>query len=90
MQQQVVRTQCWNYPCAGEFRGVVNAFRGIVAREGTRGLFAGYGSFLLRDLPFDAIEFVAYEQLKKAYAVRVPASIILAPETNCVADQVMG
>ena len=48
---------------------MVNAFRGIVAREGTRGLFAGYGSFLLRDLPFDAIEFVAYEQLKKAYAV---------------------
>ena len=44
--------------------------RGILAREGGRGLFAGYGSFLLRDLPFDAIEFVAYEQLKKAYRVR--------------------
>jgi solute carrier family 25 S-adenosylmethionine transporter 26 len=41
-----------------------------VAKEGTRGLFAGYGSFLLRDLPFDAIEFVAYEQLKKAWKVR--------------------
>lgn len=38
-------------------------------REGARGLFAGYGSFLLRDLPFDAIEFMAYEQLKKAYKV---------------------
>ena len=44
--------------------------RGILAREGGRGLFAGYGSFLLRDLPFDAIEFVAYEQLKQAYRVR--------------------
>ena len=43
--------------------------RGIASREGTRGLFAGYGSFLLRDLPFDAIEFVAYEQLKKTYKV---------------------
>ncbi len=43
--------------------------RGIIQREGTRGLFAGYGSFLLRDLPFDAIEFVAYEQLKLAYKV---------------------
>ncbi len=30
-------------------------------------MFAGYGSFMLRDLPFDAIEFVAYEQLKKAW-----------------------
>ena len=38
--------------------------RAIVAREGLRGLYAGYGAFLLRDLPFDAIEFVAYEQLK--------------------------
>ena len=54
---------------AGEFRGAINAIRGIVAKEGTRGLFAGYGSFLLRDLPFDAIEFVAYEQLKKAWKV---------------------
>ena len=35
-----------------------------------KGLFAGYGSFLLRDLPFDAIEFVAYEQLKSMYKVR--------------------
>lgn len=33
-----------------------------------RGLYAGYGAFLLRDLPFDAIEFVAYEQLRKAAA----------------------
>lgn len=30
-------------------------------------MFAGYGSFIIRDLPFDAIEFVAYEQLKKAW-----------------------
>jgi Mitochondrial carrier protein len=40
--------------------------RSIVAREGVRGLYAGYGAFLLRDLPFDAIEFVAYEQLRAA------------------------
>jgi len=55
---------------AGEFRGALQAVRGILGREGVRGLFAGYGSFLLRDLPFDAIEFVAYEQLKKSYKVR--------------------
>jgi hypothetical protein len=40
--------------------------RSIVAREGARGLYAGYGAFLLRDLPFDAIEFVAYEQASTA------------------------
>ena len=43
--------------------------KSIVSREGARGLYAGYGSFLLRDLPFDAIEFVSYEQLKRAYTV---------------------
>lgn len=38
--------------------------RMVLSREGLRGLYAGYGAFLLRDLPFDAIEFVTYEQLK--------------------------
>lgn len=51
----------------GEFKHAAIALRTIIAREGARGIFAGYGSFLLRDLPFDAIEFVAYEQLKKTY-----------------------
>ena len=31
-------------------------------------MYAGYGAFLLRDLPFDAIEFVVYEQLKTGYS----------------------
>ena len=41
--------------------------KNILSKEGMRGLYAGYGSFLLRDLPFDAIEFVTYEQIRKAY-----------------------
>jgi solute carrier family 25 (mitochondrial S-adenosylmethionine transporter), member 26 len=53
---------------SGEFAAAMTAVRSILAREGARGMFAGYGSFLLRDIPFDAIEFVAYEQLKRAYA----------------------
>jgi len=52
----------------GEFKGAITAVRSILAKEGLRGLYAGYGAFLLRDLPFDAIEFVAYEQLRKAAA----------------------
>ena len=45
----------------------MTAVKSILAKEGARGMYAGYGSFLLRDLPFDAIEFLAYEQLRKAY-----------------------
>lgn len=41
---------------AGEFKHAWRALTHIVTKEGRRGIFAGYGSFLLRDLPFDAIE----------------------------------
>lgn len=50
-----------------EFTRALDAIRTILSREGFKGLYAGYGAFMLRDLPFDAIEFVAYEQLKRAY-----------------------
>jgi solute carrier family 25 S-adenosylmethionine transporter 26 len=56
----------------GEFGSATGAVRAILAKEGLRkGLYAGYGSFLLRDLPFDAIEFIAYEQAKSAYKAMV-------------------
>ena len=38
--------------------------RTLLRRDGlVRGLYAGYGAFLLRDLPFDAIEFWAFDTL---------------------------
>ncbi|PSC68296.1 putative S-adenosylmethionine carrier chloroplastic isoform X1 [Micractinium conductrix] len=52
----------------GEFKHAFTALRTIIAKEGRRGMFAGYGSFLLRDLPFDAIEFGAYETSKTLYS----------------------
>ncbi|KAL0352493.1 UNVERIFIED_CONTAM: putative S-adenosylmethionine carrier 2, chloroplastic [Sesamum calycinum] len=65
----------------GQFVSAPDAVRLIVAKEGFRGLYAvsitlhnaefldkiGYGSFLLRDLPFDAIQFCIYEQLRIGY-----------------------
>ncbi|KAK7391211.1 hypothetical protein VNO78_19623 [Psophocarpus tetragonolobus] len=51
----------------GQYRSAPDAVRLIVANEGFKGLFAGYGSFLLRDLPFDAIELCIYEQLRIGY-----------------------
>ncbi|WCJ41182.1 S-adenosylmethionine carrier 1 [Euphorbia peplus] len=51
----------------GQFTSAPNAVRVIVAKEGFKGLYAGYGSFLLRDLPFDAIQFCLYEQLRIGY-----------------------
>ncbi|CAN6180194.1 unnamed protein product [Urochloa humidicola] len=51
----------------GQFKTAPDAVRLIVAKEGIKGLYAGYGSFLLRDLPFDAIQFCIYEQLRIGY-----------------------
>ncbi|GLJ18106.1 hypothetical protein SUGI_0319770 [Cryptomeria japonica] len=51
----------------GQFAYAPEALRLIVAKEGVRGLYAGYGSFLLRDLPFDALQFCLYEQLRIGY-----------------------
>ena len=49
----------------GQFTSARGAVWQIASREGIAGgLFAGFGSFLLRDLPFDAIEFASYEQMK--------------------------
>ncbi|XP_010526619.1 PREDICTED: S-adenosylmethionine carrier 1, chloroplastic/mitochondrial [Tarenaya hassleriana] len=51
----------------GQFTSAPDAVRLIASKEGFRGLYAGYGSFLLRDLPFDAIQFCIYEQLRLGY-----------------------
>ncbi|XP_051127141.1 S-adenosylmethionine carrier 1, chloroplastic/mitochondrial [Andrographis paniculata] len=51
----------------GQFASAPDAVRLIASKEGFRGLYAGYGSFLLRDLPFDAIQFCLYEQLRIGY-----------------------
>ena len=45
----------------GEFSSLLGAIQGVVAQQGVRGgLYAGWASLMLRDLPFDVIEFVAY------------------------------
>ncbi|KAL2907277.1 S-adenosylmethionine carrier 1 chloroplastic/mitochondrial [Bienertia sinuspersici] len=53
----------------GQFGSAPDAVRLIVSKEGFKGLYAGYRSFLLRDLPFDAIQFCLYEQLRLGYKI---------------------
>ncbi|CAL5219650.1 g1530 [Coccomyxa viridis] len=74
----------------GEFGGAATAVRNILKREGMKGLFAGYGSFLLRDLPFDAIEFVAYEQLKSMYKASLRAGSSGRTELKATETSVIG
>lgn len=51
----------------GQFSSAYGAVRSIASKEGLGGLYAGGGAFLLRDLPFDAIQFCLYEQLRIGY-----------------------
>lgn len=49
---------------AGLHSSTRDAFRTIVRLEGYRGLYAGYLSTVLREIPFDAVQFAIYEHLK--------------------------
>jgi solute carrier family 25 (mitochondrial S-adenosylmethionine transporter), member 26 len=59
--------------------------RTLLRRDGLiKGLYAGYGAFLLRDLPFDAIEFWAFDTLN----IRLKA--FLNRDLNAVEQGVCG
>jgi hypothetical protein len=54
----------------------MGAIKGVVKQQGIRrGLFAGYGSFMLRDLPFDVIEFVACVPPNPSHGGRVESGL---------------
>ncbi|KAL0282302.1 UNVERIFIED_CONTAM: S-adenosylmethionine carrier 1, chloroplastic/mitochondrial [Sesamum angustifolium] len=50
----------------GQFTSAPDAVRLIASKEGFKGLYAGYGSFLLRDLPFDAINSASMNSFELA------------------------
>jgi solute carrier family 25 S-adenosylmethionine transporter 26 len=41
------------------------AFRSIVKVDGFKGLYNGYSSLIMREVPFDMMQFMLYEQLKR-------------------------
>lgn len=50
--------------------------KGIVATEGVKGLYAGFGSLVIREMPFDLIEFPLYEAMKAEWQRRSPSKKI--------------
>ena len=49
----------------GAFTTTSQAIKAIYVEQGIkRGFYAGFGSFVLRDIPFSAIQFPLYELLK--------------------------
>ncbi|KAK4529629.1 hypothetical protein CCYA_CCYA02G0486 [Cyanidiococcus yangmingshanensis] len=60
---------------AGQYRSSVVAVKAIVAKEGLRGLYRGWGSLIAREIPFDILEFPLYEAFKKIWSRRKGKSL---------------
>lgn len=52
---------------ARQFASPRAALAGILSARGPRGLYAGYGGALVRDLPFDTVQIMLYEGLRRGY-----------------------
>ncbi|KAJ1504897.1 hypothetical protein HMI55_001822 [Coelomomyces lativittatus] len=50
-----------------QYPSVWGAFRDILAKEGFKGLFVGFGVTSLRDIPFAGIYLMCYEYSKKRF-----------------------
>lgn len=55
---------------SGQYATARAAIKGTMASQGVPGFFSGYGSLLLRELPFDALQFPLYEAFKSNWAKR--------------------
>ena len=45
--------------------GLTKTFKGVYANRGLRGFYAGYGSLLLREIPYSCIQMPIYEAMKR-------------------------
>ncbi|XP_955118.1 mitochondrial carrier, putative [Theileria annulata] len=52
---------------AGLYSGTGEAFYNIYRLQGIRGLYAGFFSTLIREIPFDGIQFVLWEKFKSLH-----------------------
>eukprot|EP00002_Diphylleia_rotans_P004137 TRINITY_DN12992_c0_g1_i1.p1 TRINITY_DN12992_c0_g1~~TRINITY_DN12992_c0_g1_i1.p1 ORF type:complete len:278 (-),score=57.97 TRINITY_DN12992_c0_g1_i1:47-880(-) len=53
----------------------LEAVQTIIRVEGFRGLYRGYTSTVAREIPFDAVEFLLYEKLKRYWAQKQGRSV---------------
>ncbi|XP_022772350.1 mitochondrial carnitine/acylcarnitine carrier-like protein [Durio zibethinus] len=56
--KSVIQVDDYKYP---KYKGSINAFRRILASEGVKGLYRGFGPAMVRSVPANAACFLAYE-----------------------------
>ncbi|VVT46150.1 uncharacterized protein SAPINGB_P001071 [Magnusiomyces paraingens] len=78
---------------ASQFSSSVGAFKAILSNqsgEGVfRGLYRGWGSTILREIPFTAIQFPLYEYLKKTRAKALNVESV-SPAEGAIAGSIAG
>ncbi|KJE95972.1 ATP-Mg/Pi carrier protein [Capsaspora owczarzaki ATCC 30864] len=62
------------------YQNVFHAFFTIYRREGLPGLYSGYRATVFRDMPFSAIQFTVYEQVKRLAAYLTEPDPLLIEE----------
>ena len=70
-----VRYESSLYGSGYSSQGLFAAGRGILTREGVRGLYAGYGATLVRDAPYAGLYVLFYEQAKGLIGKVLPAGV---------------
>ncbi|XP_057448621.1 mitochondrial carnitine/acylcarnitine carrier-like protein [Lotus japonicus] len=61
--KSVIQVDDYKYP---KFSGSIDAFRRILASEGIKGLYKGFGPAMFRSVPANAACFLAYEMTRSA------------------------
>ena len=69
---ELVRMRMMNDP--GLYRNFVQAAPTIIRSEGVKTMFTGFGTTLARDIPYTALTFVIFENMRKKLAEQNPDS----------------
>jgi len=62
--------------CQYNYSGVLSAVRNIVKTEGLKGLTAGLGPTLVRDVPYSGLYLLFYDQLKKRFGDNTRGQVV--------------
>lgn len=73
---------------AGLYPSTAATIRGILAQGGPGGFFTGYGTTVMRDVPFSFLQFPVYEKFKKLWAAEQGSP--LQPWQGAVCGSVSG
>jgi len=68
----------------------LDAFRNVIRADGINGLYRGFGTTIMREIPFTSLQFPLYEFLKRTLSARLPGRRALYAHEAAVCGSVAG